>query len=335
MRTSAAGGTNSSPCWWRAQRSAKSCEEYGYQILGWPGIFLRALLAAVRGDVACAEELSDDMTRWAKPRGAGAILAYASHVRALLALGQGQYDLAYRHVAAIDPPGMLTAHAPRVLWVVNDVVESAIRSGHLADAERHVDALIRARAADISPRLALVTRAAAAMTGPDDMKRTLFTRVLHDPDVGRLPFEHARILLNYGEHLRRARATREARPCLEQAREGFRVLGARPWVEKESAELRAAGASRTGAPAGQVVPLTPQQLEIAQLAAQGLTNKQIGERLFLSHGTVATHLYQLYPKLGVSSRASLRDALEAIGEASEPAGPGPPAPGPRERRPVR
>ena len=55
--------------------------------------------------------------------------------------------------------------------------------------------------------------------------------------------------------------------------------------------------------------LTPQQLQIAQLAAAGLTNKQIGERLYLSPRTVATHLHQLFPKLGVTTRAALRDAL--------------------------
>ena len=58
--------------------------------------------------------------------------------------------------------------------------------------------------------------------------------------------------------------------------------------------------------------LTPQQLEIAQLAAEGLTNKEIGERLFLSHRTVGTHLYQLFPKLGITSRAALRDALRDL-----------------------
>lgn len=58
--------------------------------------------------------------------------------------------------------------------------------------------------------------------------------------------------------------------------------------------------------------LTPQQLEIAQLAAAGLTNKQIGERLFLSHRTVGTHLYQIFPKLGITSRAALRDALKDL-----------------------
>jgi DNA-binding NarL/FixJ family response regulator len=98
-----------------------------------------------------------------------------------------------------------------------------------------------------------------------------------------------------------------------RALDGFRLLGARPWMDKAASELRAAGAA-TGRPASGS-SFTPQQLEIAQLAARGLTNKQIGERLFLSHRTVATHLYQLYPKLGISSRAALSDALAELASA--------------------
>ena len=62
--------------------------------------------------------------------------------------------------------------------------------------------------------------------------------------------------------------------------------------------------------------LTPHEREIASLAAGGLTNKQIGERLFLSPRTVSTHLYRIFPKLGVSSRAGLRDALQRLAESS-------------------
>jgi DNA-binding CsgD family transcriptional regulator len=166
--------------------------------------------------------------------------------------------------------------------------------------------------AEISLRLAVVTHAAAAMTAPATAKREYFERALSISHISRWPFEHARILLAYGEYLRRARATGEARVQLGRALDGFRVLGARPWAEKAASELRATGAGTGRSPADVAVSLTPQQLEIAQLAAQGLTNKQIGERLFLSHRTVATHLYQLYPKLGITSRAALSDALAAI-----------------------
>ncbi len=73
----------------------------------------------------------------------------------------------------------------------------------------------------------------------------------------------------------------------------------------------------TGVAIGQTEPVgagsvTPQQLEIARLAATGLTSKEIGERLFLSHRTVGTHLYQLYPKLGITSRAALAEAIKDL-----------------------
>jgi DNA-binding NarL/FixJ family response regulator len=113
------------------------------------------------------------------------------------------------------------------------------------------------------------------------------------------------VQLAYGERLRRARRG-DARRHLEAARDVFQRLGASPWEQRALAELRAGGL-----PSSRRVidSLTPQQREIALLAAAGLTNKQIGERLFLSPRTVGTHLYQLFPKLGVTSRAALRDAL--------------------------
>jgi DNA-binding CsgD family transcriptional regulator/tetratricopeptide (TPR) repeat protein len=290
------------------------CDEYGYTLLSWPGLFLRALLAAARGETETARELADDMTRWANPRGAGSIKNYAAHVQAILALGQGEYEAAFRHAATVSPAGALPPHVPHALWLAMDLVEAAVRSDRGAEAAAHVEALRREGVAQLSPRRALATEAAEAMTAPDDVKRARFEQVLGGADVQRWPFEHARVELAYGEHLRRARVTGEARVHLMHALDGFRLLGAQPWMDKAASELRAAGAS-VGRPAPAAgVSLTPQQLEIAQLAAQGLTNKKIGERLFLSHRTVATHLYQLYPKLGITSRAALSDALAQLAE---------------------
>ena len=83
---------------------------------------------------------------------------------------------------------------------------------------------------------------------------------------------------------------------------------------RASSELRATGQPVAHDQRPDPVTLTPQQQEIAALAAAGLTNKQIGERLHLSHRTIATHLYQIFPKLGVTSRAALRDALSRSGD---------------------
>ena len=86
---------------------------------------------------------------------------------------------------------MLPSHAPHVLWMILDLVEAAIRTNRGAGAEAHVEVLNRARVAEISPRLVVLTQAAAAMTAPDEVKRTHFDRVLSLPEISRWPFEHA------------------------------------------------------------------------------------------------------------------------------------------------
>jgi DNA-binding CsgD family transcriptional regulator len=106
-------------------------------------------------------------------------------------------------------------------------------------------------------------------------------------------------------------------------------------VARAESELRATGVSRSPAGPATVAVLTPQEHEISQLAASGLTNKQIGAQLYLSPRTVSAHLYRVFPKLGISSRAALRDALARVpqgaGAARRPAVPtGPVPPRPRQ-----
>jgi len=122
----------------------------------------------------------------------------------------------------------------------------------------------------------------------------------------------ARVRLAYGERLRRARAAAESRIQLETALAAFQKLVAAPWAARAELELRATGRTRTSSATAGTVALTPQELQIARLAASGLTNKQIAERLFLSPRTVSGHLYQVFPKLGITKRAALRDALDAM-----------------------
>jgi DNA-binding NarL/FixJ family response regulator len=113
--------------------------------------------------------------------------------------------------------------------------------------------------------------------------------------------------------LRRAAQTEKetvaARTQLAAALDAFERLGAGPWAQRAANELRATGITIGHPDVTGPDALSPHQLEIAQLAAAGLSNKEIGERLFLSHRTVSTHLYQIFPKLGITSRAALRDAL--------------------------
>jgi DNA-binding NarL/FixJ family response regulator len=93
----------------------------------------------------------------------------------------------------------------------------------------------------------------------------------------------------------------------------FEQLGAAPWAARTRAELATTGLSAAGGEAPRAAALTPQELQIARLAGQGLSNKDIAAQLFLSPKTVAYHLYKAYPKLGIASRAELADALDRAG----------------------
>ena len=129
-------------------------------------------------------------------------------------------------------------------------------------------------------------------------------------DLRTLPFLQARTLFSFGRWLRRQRRPADARVPLRQSIEVFDSLSATLWSKRARQELRA-----TGVRIGQRTPdardrLTAQELQIAQLAAEGLSNREIGERLFLSHRTVGGHLYRIFPKLGITTRAQLTHALK-------------------------
>ncbi|MFF4300393.1 AAA family ATPase [Streptomyces sp. NPDC001601] len=294
------------------------CARYDYRLTAQPGRFLRGLLAAAQGDTATARRTADRLVAWGNPRGLGLLRVYAAHIRALSALGEADFESAYRHLRSVITPGEIPAHLPHALWLFLDFAEAAARTGRHGEAAAHVAAVRGAGIPAVSPRLAMMTDAAEAVAAPDAVDHELFRRAVDTPDAERWPFEWARIRLAYGERLRRARAGAEARGHLDAALGTFRRLGAGPWSARAANELRASGIP-VGVPvgtaayeAGRPAPLTPQELQVARLAATGLTNKQIAARLFLSPRTVAGHLSNAFPKLNVTSRAGLRDALTGL-----------------------
>ena len=190
-----------------------------------------------------------------------------------------------------------------------DVVEAAVRTGRHAEAAAHVAAMREANVVALSSRLALLAGGSAAIAAPDDTAFELFEEALAIPGIDRWPFDLARVQLAYGERLRRMRAMTESRVHLAAALGTFERLGARPWAERATNELRATGQTKPRAGQYARVSLTPQEHEIA---TEGLTNKQIAERLFLSHRTIGAHLHRVFPKLGIATRAALRDALASL-----------------------
>ena len=274
-----------------------------------------ALVAAARGEHDKTRALTSQLSSWGGPRRALLLTQRAHHARAVDAAGRGDFEAAYTSAAMVTPPGTLD-DAPQGLWVLFDLVEAAMRTGRRDAALAHVQAMLDTDVASLSPRLAMLVAGATALL--DDGTNETFERALAIPDAARWPFDLARIHLTYGERLRRDRATSEARRHLSAAHDIFSQLGAAPWAARAGSELRAAGQAVADDQRPDPVTLTPQQREIAALAAAGLTNKQIGERLYLSHRTVATHLYQIFPKLGVTSRAALRDALSGSEDRKKP-----------------
>jgi ATP/maltotriose-dependent transcriptional regulator MalT len=295
--------------WRLAESAADLCARRGYQLLRRQAQTVLAFVAAGRGDAETARSTADEIARWAAPRGITSLLAGAHYARVLAALAQSDFQTAYQHAARISPAGSIPSREPFASWAVLDLVEAALRADRRGDAVAHVQAVNQTGLAAMSSRMELLSTAAMAMTAPDEEAPGLFDLALASEEAERWPFERARVHLLFGERLRRMRAVTTARLHLSAALDEFRRLGARTWADRAAIELRAAGEVRQLADRCGYQTLTPQEFEIARLAAAGLSNKQIGDRLFMSHRTVASHLYRMFPKLGISSRAALGRAL--------------------------
>lgn len=273
-----------------------------------------ALLAAGKGETARARDLAASVAAWARPRGLGLLLGYCQRVVLTGALADGDYPAAYAAATEIAQPGVIPHYSHHALHTLMDLVEAAVHVDRIDEARRHVTAARTLGLPEISPRLALLCAGAAAMTAADDDADPLFAEVAKQPAAERFPFEYARIRLAYGMWLRRQRRYRDAAPVLDAARSSFAQLGATPWTERAAAELRAAG-STTQRLRGE--ELSAQELRIAELAAAGLSNKEIADRLYLSPRTVGAHLYRIFPKLGIARRAGLRQALDELTAQSD------------------
>jgi DNA-binding CsgD family transcriptional regulator len=119
------------------------------------------------------------------------------------------------------------------------------------------------------------------------------------------PLDFARIQLLYGEHLRRERRRSDARAPLRSALDTFERLGAEPWAERARAELRASGETARKRDPSTLTQLTPQELQVARYVAEGLSNKEVAAKLFLSPRTIDAHLRNVFAKLGLTSRTQL------------------------------
>jgi ATP/maltotriose-dependent transcriptional regulator MalT len=265
---------------------------------------MKAVLAALRGDLELAATLATDAERVLVPTGLNFLLAIVQAARGVAALGNGRHAEAYEELRRIYDNADPAYHPVIGYWVIADLAEAAAHSGDRNPARalvREVAGVIRQAS---SRWCQIEVRYANALFANDEDAETEFKATLRE-DIGRWPFLRGRVLLSYGAWLRRQRRVVEARAPLRAARQAFDALGAIAWGERARQELRASGESSARRTPEAWDQLSPQEFQIASMAAQGLSNREIGQKLYLSHRTVSSHLYRTFPKLGITSRAQL------------------------------
>ncbi|CAL9470631.1 hypothetical protein SUDANB150_02805 [Streptomyces sp. enrichment culture] len=271
---------------------------------------LDATVLALLGEPADARRNAERALALVDPLESRSVTVFARRALGLAAVAEGDYDTAYEQFRSAFTEDGDPVHYHVSPTVLAELAAAAVRRGRREHAAAPLQRSVRHLGTGRSARASSLIERGRALLAEPDHAEPHFRAALADPAGEQWPFERAQTRLDYGEWLRRRRRIAEARPLLTGALDTFRRLGARPWIERAKAELRAAGIEANGAPPHAITELTPQQQQIVQLAARGLTNREIGEKLFLSPRTVGSHLYRAFPKLGITARSQLRDVVD-------------------------
>ena len=209
------------------------------------------------------------------------------------AFASERFGEAYEHLLRIFDPTSTAFHPFVRGWALADLADAAVRGeGDLDLARAYLGEWDQVATETEAPQLRVQLAYAAAILAPDAVAERHFRTAIA---AGRAdwPFYVARAQLAYGEWLRRHRRMTQSRAPLREAAETFDALGLLRYAERARRELRASGETLRRRVPGAWAQLAPQELQIAQLAAEGLSNREIGEQLYLSHRTVESHLYRL------------------------------------------
>jgi DNA-binding CsgD family transcriptional regulator len=272
------------------------------------------MIAAWQGDRDVAAELIETTTKEVLARGEGLGVTIGQWAGAVLHNGLGQHERAQAAAeqASEDPPRHRRAVQGISNWALIELVEAAARTG---DAERAADALRRlseqAQASGTDWALGIEARSRALLTDDEADYRDAIERLTRG-GVGAFA---ARSHLIYGEWLRRARRRADARRELRTAHEQFVAMGFAAFADRAERELRAAGETSGPLTVKVTGTLTAQEAQVARMARDGLSNADIGARLFISPRTVQYHLQKVFAKLEISSRNQLAAVL---GEDASP-----------------
>ncbi len=264
------------------------------------------VLAALRGREADATYLIDTSRAEVTRRGEGIGISVLDWAEAVLYNGLGRYEEA--RSAALRVAEQTQDLTPSN-WVMAEVIEAAVRAGtpELA-ANTHRRLVDRTRVSGTDWALGLAARSEALLV-EDQRAEELYVYAIERLGRTRIRADLARAHLLYGEWLRRQRRRLDARRQLRTAHDLFSDFGMEAFAERARVELEATGEHARKRTVETRGDLTPQEAQIARLARDGLSNAEIGARLFISNHTVEYHLRKVFAKLGINSRTKLARAL--------------------------
>jgi DNA-binding CsgD family transcriptional regulator len=291
-----------------ADEAVRFAEETGQTTWAACAQLVLANLAAIRGRHHLAMRLLGEVQEAVVISGNVSVANGMQLTRGLAALGQEDQGLAYEELGRMLDPADPAYQSPQCAWALDYFAEAAHGAGRQAEARavvRQVEKLAQSTpAGGVRRALAL----ARALLAEEDEAPALFAEARLRCASGS-PWYRARLDLAEGAWLRRHHRITGGRELLRAAQLAFDLLDAPAWAARAARELAASGRATDRRRPGRWAVLSPQELEIARLAGQGLSNREIGERLYLSHRTVGSHLYRLFPKLGVQNRGQLAAAL--------------------------
>lgn len=269
----------------------------------------RLFLAAYRGRVEEVEQRAKELRADGHARGEGYALCAANMAEALVYNGAGRYADALASARRELPYTHELYHAMRTLL---ELVEAAVRSGERALAEQACAQLKAVtEPVDNEWSQAMAAMAEAQLREGDAAEALYRTAIAGFQAVG-VPMLVARAQLLYGEMLRRRQRRVDAREQLRAAHEALARCGYAGFAERAARELAATGETLRARTPDTLDHLTDQELNVARLARDGLTNRAIGARLFISARTAEYHLRKVFVKLGISSRSELKGALAEL-----------------------
>lgn len=296
--------------WAAAYADAEECVRLARDT-GQAGVLALALAILARaeagtGRIDAARATGREAVALAETAAGDATVLHGLAALGFAELSAGRADLAVAPLERADALQRRLGHGePALTMYVADLIEALVRTGRRDDAQQ-----VLSRLEDDAGQTggawahAVVERGRLLLADEGAIERHAEAAFACHDRVD-MPFERARTALVFGERLRRARRRADARRWLEDARRTFERLGADPWAARARTELRATGGHAVAPAASPVEELTPHELQVALLVAEGRTNREVGAALFLSPKTIEHHLLAIYRKLGLRSRTQL------------------------------